>query len=382
MRMAQALPIPKLPPVTTTHFPFSRFMLLLLWDRNLISRLLERMHAPPSEAGDPDQNSTESGSPGAAHIKRRVLQSKPARLADGKQMQVKRIRGGAEILRSILRSLSRRELLMSATVPMEHAAIHVNRRNYVLTKFSYWIRRMNRRLRAHFSLVRLPLLRATTPIVGLEYRTGSATDRLIVFLPGISDLAEDFGHRGFVKALRRHHSATDAIALDAHFGYYSARNILQRLTDDVIASAHAAGYRKLWLVGISMGGFGAACYAARHAGAVEGIVLLAPYLGGGVLAKEIARAGGVRQWHPGHVKDTDYARHLWAWIKAWTEQRPDASGMPKIYLGYGSADRFASANRLLGEVLPEDHVFVVPGGHNWRTWERIWNLFLERWPGN
>ncbi|MGB7482015.1 MAG: alpha/beta hydrolase [Burkholderiaceae bacterium] len=253
----------------------------------------------------------------------------------------------------------------------------------MLPDLSYWARKTDRRLRALLSLNRpqsKPFLTVVEPIVRIEYRAGSATDRLIIFLPGIGDLAEDFEHHGFVNALRRHHSATDAIALDAHFGYYAARSILQRLTDEVITSAHAAGYRELWLAGISMGGFGAACYAARHAESIAGIVLLAPYLGDKTLTQDIQRAGGVRHWHPGHVENSDYARHLWAWIKARAERRPEKPDVPKIYLGYGSADRFAPENRLLGETLPDDNVFVVRGGHDWRAWKRLWNLFLERWP--
>jgi hypothetical protein len=52
--------------------------------------------------------------------------------------------------------------------------------------------------------------------------------------------------------------------------------------------------------------------------------------------------------------------------------------MPELYLGYGEQDKFASGNRLLGEVLAQNHVYTVAGSHNWPTWSRLWKILLSR----
>ncbi len=152
------------------------------------------------------------------------------------------------------------------------------------------------------------------------------------------------------------------------------------MTDDIIESAHATGYKEIWLVGISLGGFGAAAYAARHGSRLTGIVLFAPYLGDKSLIMEIANAGGVRKWEPGHVAQTDVQRTLWAWFKQHLCDTPDRDPPLAVYIGYGESDAFARANGMLADLLPPDRVFAIPGRHNWRTWKRLWRLFLTHWP--
>ena len=67
----------------------------------------------------------------------------------------------------------------------------------------------------------------------------------------------------------------DVIAADAHFGYYRARSVVDRLHEDLIAPV-ADRYERVWLVGISMGGFGSALYAMEHPDVVDGVIMLAP----------------------------------------------------------------------------------------------------------
>jgi pimeloyl-ACP methyl ester carboxylesterase len=217
------------------------------------------------------------------------------------------------------------------------------------------------------------------PLRRLDYFLRAGQRNLIVFLPGIGDVAEDFFRRGFVQELERRGVPADAMAIDAHFGYYAARAIHGRLTDDVITSAHAMGYEKIWLAGVSLGGFGAASYAATHPDKVAGLVLFAPYLGPAALIEEISAAGGITHWEPGIVEGGDYQRALWAWFKQHLSPTRD-SPMP-IYLGYGQRDMFERANTLLSEILPEAQVFRVAGGHDWRTWKKIWRLVLSHWKG-
>lgn len=219
-------------------------------------------------------------------------------------------------------------------------------------------------------------LAAATPLVKMEYPGGAHSKTLIIFMPGMDDLAEDFERRGIIDELRSQGVTADAIAVDAHFGYYAEQVIFERMSDDVIAWAHVVGYESIWLAGISLGGFGAALYAAHHASHINGLVLFAPYLGNDTIIQEIADAGGMKKWDPGAIPDGDYQRTLWAWFKHHlASDKPD---LP-VYLGYGTGDRFARANTLLSEGLDPEHVFAITGGHDWRTWKKLWRLFLESW---
>jgi hypothetical protein len=54
----------------------------------------------------------------------------------------------------------------------------------------------------------------------------------------------------------------------------------------------------------------------------------------------------------------------------------DGGAFPKLYLGYGVQDKFATANRLLADLLPASHVHTIAGKHDWPTWTRLWNILL------
>jgi pimeloyl-ACP methyl ester carboxylesterase len=217
---------------------------------------------------------------------------------------------------------------------------------------------------------------ASTPLAKMEYSGGVQSKTLVIFLPGIDDLAEDFERRGIIADMRQYGITADAIAVDAHYGYYAEEIIFQRITDDVIVSARRAGYAEIWLAGISLGGFGASLYAARHAADIDGLMLFAPYLGDDTLIQEIADAGGTRNWEPGHIAEGDYPRSLWAWFKHHLAKENPA--LP-IYLGYGISDKFARANALLARELAQHQIFAIPGKHNWRTWKKIWKMLLPQW---
>src|SRR5690242_12232968 len=73
-----------------------------------------------------------------------------------------------------------------------------------------------------------PLLKTNTPLVRMEYRGAAQTRSLVIFLPGIGDVAEDFERRGFIDDMRRHGIMADAVAVDAHYGYYASREIHAR----------------------------------------------------------------------------------------------------------------------------------------------------------
>ena len=54
-----------------------------------------------------------------------------------------------------------------------------------------------------------------------------------------------------------------------------------------------------------LGGFIALAYAERWPADLNGLCLLAPYLGNRMMTAEIARAGGIRSWNPGTIADDD-----------------------------------------------------------------------------
>jgi len=192
---------------------------------------------------------------------------------------------------------------------------------------------------------------------------------LLVALPGRRDRPEDFDRYGFPAMASQAGAKVDLIAADAHLGYYYKRTIVDRLHADVIAPARPR-YRRIWLVGVSIGGTGALLYAARHPENVDGIVLLAPFLGERQVIDEVAAAGGLRNWTPPQsLASDDFQRQLWAWLKRYAQ---GSEGQIPLYLGYGSRDSFARANGLLGEVLPKERVFTVDGGHDWKAWRALW----------
>ena len=216
------------------------------------------------------------------------------------------------------------------------------------------------------------------PLTSRSYEPPSGVPKrgrtLFVFLPGRGTTGRDFARQNFIDALDRADPDADAITVDLTFPYYTQRTATRHLHDDIIAPARAQGYRRIWLVGCSVGGFGAITYVHEHPGEISGIVALAPYLGEKSVVREIEAAGGLDRWQPRQpLADDDFQRRLWLAIRA---ERFDAPGRVPLVLGYGTGDRFAYGHRLLAAQLPPDHVFRVFGFHNWATWHQLWREIL------
>lgn len=201
---------------------------------------------------------------------------------------------------------------------------------------------------------------------------------LVVLLPGYGDAPEAFEREGFAQALRASGASVDVIAADASMGYHRNGTFVERLRTDVIEPARAAHpYEQLWLMGVSMGGFGSLFYAAEREGDVEGIVALAPYLGDAALIEEVKAAGGLRDWkapEKAQAGAENYQAQLWRWLQETTAKPRNA--YPAIYLGYGKLDRLAEANALVADALPDSRVFVAEGGHRWIVWRGLLERFL------
>ena len=208
-------------------------------------------------------------------------------------------------------------------------------------------------------------------------------DTLLVLLPGSFSQPEEFVQEGFVETLRTRRAGTDVVMVDAHVGYYQNRSIVTRLADDVIGPARAKGYRHIWIAGISIGAVGAMLYADAHPDDLDGVVLIAPYLGTRSGAREVRLAGGLAKWNaPLRSSDEDVDPTLWRWLQAQT-QTADAAARPRklpLYLGYGLDDRFAFNDEVLSESMPASHVFTAPGGHDWPAWKVLWERIVEAAP--
>ena len=217
---------------------------------------------------------------------------------------------------------------------------------------------------------------AKAPMDVLYYAAdeGSTTDNLFIFMRGIGGSHRSFEEEGLVADVRTMGLPFDMAAPNAHLGYYTGRTLLVRLKEDVIDPARRQGKDNIWLVGFSMGGLGSLLYLREHPDDVEGVCLVAPFLGDEPIIDEIQAAGGVRSWSPGEYDpDEDYQRMLWHWIK---DNVPDGFPVP-IFLGYGADDRMAPGCALLAELLPKDHVVQIPGGHDYPTFKALWDRFLE-----
>lgn len=202
------------------------------------------------------------------------------------------------------------------------------------------------------------------------------SDTLVVFLPGRGSRENAFREKGFFDDLQAQN--VDVVSVDAHLGYYIEETITRRLHEDIIEPAQDAGYRHIWLAGLSLGGMGAALYADHYPGEIDGMILLAPYPGDESLTREIRSAGGLMAWNRESDAGEEFMRD--AWRRFQTDIRNERY---PILIGFGKSDRFAEANHLIADALPEDRVFTVPGGHTWASWIPVWQAMMDAgWPSS
>lgn len=202
--------------------------------------------------------------------------------------------------------------------------------------------------------------------------------RLFVLLPGRADDLAALRRSGAVQAIQAAWPDTDVVLAELSLPYYLDSDAPRRLHDEVIAPRARHGYRELWVGGASLGGMGSLMYDRAYPREVDGLVLLAPYLGEPPLLEEIRGAGGLAAWRPGPPGPPDRAqwqRELWRHLQGWahTPQRTR-----DVWLAYGEDDPLRAALPLLAPLLPHDHVLVRPGGHTWRVWTPALRELLQR----
>ncbi len=199
---------------------------------------------------------------------------------------------------------------------------------------------------------------------------GRVASQRVLLLPPAYSQPEDFLREGFLEAVRVRGLDLDLVLIEPALQSVTDRGVLAELARQ-LAAARAAGCTALWLGGISLGAYIALACAVDHSRELDGLVLLAPYLGSHLVTGEIERAGGLARWDPGSLRDEDEERHVWRFIQQ------QLHGPLPIHLGLGSEDRFGERHRTLATALAASNVDVAPGGHEWPVWRTLWERFLD-----
>lgn len=204
---------------------------------------------------------------------------------------------------------------------------------------------------------------------------GSSSRQLaLVMLPGAEMHAEDFLTQGFVSAIRERDISIDVIMVEASISDYMQQDFGTRLGNDVVAPLLAEGYQQIWLMGISLGAQGAIRFLGEHAGMIEKLVLIAPFLATRGAIAEVMDAGGLDGWLPAPGKIDAEEHELLIWLK---ENLGSDDSTPEVYVGYGTEDRYADSGRLLAGRLSQERVWCASGGHDWPTWRTLWHDMLD-----
>ena len=200
---------------------------------------------------------------------------------------------------------------------------------------------------------------------------GSDTaETLLIFLPGRGDDMQTFKREGFIELLRQSDRPMDAVLANAHLGYYYNGVLADRVYQDILVPYRQKGYRRFFIVGTSLGGYGALWINHEHADLIAGLVLIAPYLGKNQVIREIENKGGTSAWRSELDREPGMDDKVWLWIDEMSARETREIG--KAILAFGQKDKFSRAAGLLTRSIPESHVFVDDGGHNWTTWRKLW----------
>jgi hypothetical protein len=202
--------------------------------------------------------------------------------------------------------------------------------------------------------------------VELPFRPGRRVDRLLIV---IHDQWQSFEKNGLIEDLAERAIELDIVAVSS-----KRPDFAQRFHDDLIFPKRQEGYTKIWIVGIDHGGLGAISFARRYANEPDGLILIAPFLGPHPLVDEINAQGGLDQWRP--KPPLDELEEAWQWLQGYGLE----AKRPSIQLLWGEQDPASVQMTTVEEVLPEESVHRIPGGHDWQTWRRLWAELVERDP--
>jgi pimeloyl-ACP methyl ester carboxylesterase len=192
----------------------------------------------------------------------------------------------------------------------------------------------------------------------------------VLMLPAAYAEPSDFVQHGFVRAVQERSLELDLVFAGFELQEVTDRSVFTRLREEIFLPARAIGC-EVWVGGISLGGYLALGCGERYPGELAGLCLLAPYLGSHLVTSEIERANGLDGWRSDEFHEDDDERRVWRFI------RTLRAGSLPVHLGLGREDRFGRRHALMAAALAPDSVDVVPGGHDWCTWRRLWDRFLD-----
>ena len=141
------------------------------------------------------------------------------------------------------------------------------------------------------------------------------------------------------------------------------------MRSQLLEPARAAGYQRIIVIGVSMGGMGSLIVDQADPGMLDHVVLMAPCLGKRELLREIADAGGVLEWQAGPKPDAidsdNFKRELWRQIQ---QLVGDPQQKARVWLSYGEDDRLANTVPAIAPALRQSQILPRDGGHNWVVW--------------
>jgi len=205
----------------------------------------------------------------------------------------------------------------------------------------------------------------------LPAQPGTRSGLLLVMLAGAYDAPRDFVDHGLAQDCRHAGLAADLTLLRTDLAAVAEDRLVDLLHGQVVAPARSAGYRRIVLGGISLGAQMALLYQDQYPDRVDALLLLAPYPGNRAISGAIAAAGGLAAWQPGDLAPQESELRAWRALK-----RSAECGSPPLWLGFGAEDRFAGAQRMMADVLPDAQWLVLPGGHHWPVWVQLWRRWL------
>lgn len=210
-----------------------------------------------------------------------------------------------------------------------------------------------------------------------RYQPEGRTNSLLVLLPPAKASLEDMIDQGMVAAVRQRGLPLDIVLAEVGYQQVMAGTVAESLHEAVMVQALQAGYRSIWLAGISLGAFNALHYAAVYSRHLAGIKLLAPYPGTGDILQEIKSAGGPTAWAAQPDCSLRDERIWWHWLCC--EASHTDTGCP-VWVGLSEQDRFLAGQNLLASLLPPQRVHRMAGEHSWPVWQALWQHWLDHGP--
>ena len=211
---------------------------------------------------------------------------------------------------------------------------------------------------------------AKTPLETTWLAKQQTNQKLLLLLPGMGDDLHSFQDNNIAQLVNSSCPDVDILYADAYFAYYRNRSLLKRLQQDVLPQIE--GYDSVYELGVSMGGLGVLLSAREYHGQVDGLILVAPYLGDEETLSEIASDGGIAKWEMSDP-DNDFAL-LWQWIQS---RRTSPLFTSNTHLLTGNQDARYESHQIVRSMIPENNFVTVDGGHKWRVWNKALSMLFS-----